>query len=247
MRFELWIMCNGLWSFSCGCQEAEWWWWARARKLGAAAHKHCRTTNEITGKHSYHYAFIYDWTYNPSGLVSVQWRSFVSVCTVLQILRSLRRRGNSAITAPLQLDLRVGPKNLNYVFIKINNKIATRALDINVHRKYQTLWTVRVVLLSGPWNEGNIPPMFCISRPLPCWSGASVVALLPLRSPKRWSPSSYLRLKCRYVGDRGRKSTTIQFFMKLPWVKGLCRSCFLNLWDCRYSLVVSPRPIKKRW
>ena len=42
-------------------------------------------------------------------------------------------------------------------------------------------------------------------------------------------------------------STLIQFRSKPDWLNGRCRSFFRNLCEFKYSRVVSPRAMRKRW
>jgi hypothetical protein len=51
-------------------------------------------------------------------------------------------------------------------------------------------------LPAGPWNPSDVRTS-CISRPPPCCSVVNGAVRLSLRTPKRWSPSSYDFLKWR--------------------------------------------------
>jgi hypothetical protein len=50
-----------------------------------------------------------------------------------------------------------------------------------------------------------------------------------------------------YVGGLGLHSTTTKFLNKLFCENGRCLSARVNLCPWRYSLVVSPRAIRKKW
>lgn len=128
------------------------------------------------------------------------------------------------------------------------SKLTTRMKQFQY--RYRSLFPAHACLLfpqafyRSTWL---VPPTSCSSIPPPCCSAARGACLLPLLVPNRWSPSSYFCLNRRYVGGLGLRSTTTQLLKVLIWVNGRCRSFLENLWEPKYSLVVSPRAIKYKW